>query len=118
MAYGWKKTHLMNNVHEEKLRNLLISMKFISLYQYHLTIKVSSKNTTYNRTFETHFKIFILYIDVCYFVLLCSEVLLMLVFNHLFDPKCASYSTPLAGVSKPPYLDDPTEMERQQGSYH
>jgi hypothetical protein len=24
----------------------------------------------------------------------------MLVFNHLFDPKCASFSTPLAGVSK------------------
>jgi hypothetical protein len=39
----------------------------------------------------------------------------MLVFNHLFDPKCASFSTPLAGVSKPPYLDHLTEWRDSRG---
>jgi hypothetical protein len=44
---------------------------------------------------------------------LCSEVLLKMVFNHLFDPKCASF-TPLAGVSRPPNLDD-TEWRDSRG---
>ncbi len=49
------------------------------------------------------------WVESCMWLVKGSSVLrgvFEVVFNRLFDPNCASFSTPLAGVSRPPYLDD------------